>query len=100
MDSTNEPVAWMREENDLISLSISEETGNNWIPLYTHPVKELTNAKIMDIGDKYLVSAFVPYEALQFARAILLEAQKADKIESLGTINIGGVHFRNGKEVK
>lgn len=32
--------------------------------------------------------------------AILRKAQEADKIESLGTVNIGGVHFRNGKEVK
>ena len=37
---------------------------------------------------------------VNFARAILRKAQEADKIESLGTVNIGGVHFRNGKEVK
>ena len=30
----------------------------------------------------------------------LRKAQEADKIKSLGTVNIGGVHYRNGKEVK
>ena len=39
-------------------------------------VKELTNMEIMDIGDKYLVSAFIPSEALEFARAILRKAQE------------------------
>ena len=37
---------------------------------------------------------------IDVGRAILRKAQEADKIESLGTINIGGVHYRNGKEVK
>ena len=31
------------------------------------------------------------------SRAILRKAQESDKVESLGTINIGGVNFRNGK---
>jgi hypothetical protein len=31
------------------------------------------------------------------ALAILRKAQEADKVESLGPINIGGVNFRNGK---
>ena len=63
---------------------------------YTHPVKELTDEEITAIWQ----TDECYQKAQAFARAILRKAQEADKIESLGTVNIGGVHFRNGKEVK
>jgi hypothetical protein len=56
----------------------------------------LTNKFVKDQGRYASTNLFY----IEFARAILKKAQEADKIESLGTVNIGGVHFRNGKEVK
>ena len=58
-------------------------------------VKELTDGEIKELAHQHRWNGDV-----DFARAILRKAQEADKIESLGTVNIGGVHFRNGKEVK
>ena len=89
----SEPVAWMSVElNGRTVLATYEfETA---IPLYTHPVKELTDEKIDAVWFSY------KGDIKDFARAILRKVQEADKIESLGTVNIGGVHFRNGKEVK
>ena len=70
----------------------------------TNPVKELTDEEIEDecrkawgLHDQDQLNL---EEVFKFARAILRKVQEADKIESLGTVNIGGVHFRNGKEVK
>ena len=111
----NEPVAW------IIDAKMTDcddnfiwNTGNypdwqvkDWIPLYTHPVKEqLTDEEIADMvcsGEYWELSeeqVIIAVHFDKFARAILRKVQEADKIESLGTVNIGGVHYRNGKEVK
>ena len=82
----NKPVAWMTEEA-LKSLSIpflsqvtlmtalkaSQVDGFN-IPLYTHPVKELTDEEIEECywGDGYPDN---PRHPKEFARAILRKAQ-------------------------
>ena len=100
----NEPVAWMQvhyKDNKPTKFSLVQ-TWENDIPLYTHPVKELTDEEIL-ISAQYngiRASEILDEYVIDFARAILRKAQEADKIESLGTVNIGGVHFRNGKEVK
>ena len=65
----NKPVAWMDENENVIF-------EKNWaypIPLYTHPVKELTDAEI--------VSLYKETEAdnggiREFAKAILRKAQE------------------------
>ena len=97
----NEPVAWMEiEEGGITEYKVwREPVSSKSIPLYTHPVKELTDEEILEIGencDNYWDNC----DLIDFARAILHKTQESDKIESLGTVNIGGVHFRNGKEVK
>ena len=61
-------------------------------------MRELTDEEIMDIWNSLFKDFSI--DIGMFARAILRKAQEADKIESLGTVNIGGVHYRNGKEVK
>jgi len=43
--------------------------GGKWVPILEHN-KPLTSTEIMNLGDKYLRTAFVPAEALEFARAI------------------------------
>jgi hypothetical protein len=69
--------------------------------LKAHPVKELTDEEIGQIWKDCMESPYMQVSnPVGFARAILRKAQESDKIESLGTVNIGGVHFRNGKEVK
>ena len=73
--------------------------GEGRVPVYTHPA-DLTDEEILEIASPMFEDARYPSTALDFARAILRKAQESDKIESLGTVNIGGVHFRNGKEVK
>jgi len=70
----------------------------------SHPVKELSEDEIKEVADSVChdwdEDGLGHLYMVDFARAILRKAQEADKIESLGTVNIGGVHFRNGKEVK
>jgi len=73
----NEPVAWMDylEHSDVYDLNVS----GRGIPLYTHPVKELTDEEIAEIAmqcsdmDGYGHSQLKEYE---FARAILRKAQE------------------------
>ena len=103
MDTTNEPVAY-RWRSDLGYIYDIYDYGGGE-PLYTHPVKTLTDEEIITVLTNKFVKDQGRYAStnlfyIEFARAILKKAQEADKIESLGTVNIGGVHFRNGKEVK
>ena len=75
----NEPVAWMYDFNGTKAFS-TDSLGartfhQNPIPLYTHPVKELTDEEIRE----YILE--MPRHAsrdelLMFARAILRKAQE------------------------
>jgi hypothetical protein len=76
----NEPVAWARQDG-VIAFHKQKEVdsqGYKWFPLYTHPVKELTDEEIMEVykevsepfGEKRL------YEIHDFAKAILRKAQE------------------------
>jgi hypothetical protein len=77
----NEPVAWMSQGGDVTrSKDYFEEMGfKDLIPLYTHPVKELTDEEIMelwyplDLHDEAWVEDSV---LVNFARAILRKAQE------------------------
>ena len=75
-EMNNEPVAWMSQGGDVSrSKDYFEEMGfKDLIPLYTHPVKELTDEEILQFQDK------VPYtlgsDLIEFARAILRKAQE------------------------
>ena len=76
----NEPVAWMLvdEINGDYMLERQPSGDYDWIPLYTHPVKELTDEEILqqalfsfgneseNFDDSYWIG---------FARAILRKAQ-------------------------
>jgi len=66
----NEPVAWMNRLGRL-----EYEQGNGFeIPLYTHPVKELTEEKITAISKKIFkdYKNFHHYQ-IDFARAVIKE---------------------------
>ena len=74
----NEPVAWV-DPYDLERLPhydchIGSQKMKNGIPLYTHPVKELTDEEILEICD--LGEWHKDEFAIQFARAILRKAQE------------------------
>ena len=83
----NEPVAWFYaypddiEEKFLCSNSELIETmnrkGYTLTPLYTHPVKELTDEKIIAISKKIFkdYKNFHHYQ-IDFARAVIKEANE------------------------
>jgi hypothetical protein len=72
----SEPVAWMREDG-VIAFHKQKEVdsqGYKWQPLYTHPVKELTDEEINAEMLLYLNSKTMGLE--DFAKAILRKAQE------------------------
>ena len=71
---TNEPVAWMDylEHSDVYDLNVS----GRGIPLYTHPVKELTDEEIWEIVSLKWWDWEDSFDVTGFARAILRKAQE------------------------
>ena len=72
----NKPVAWMEyiqgEEWEVWFVEPTDlPKGHTYKPLYTHPVKELTDEEIMELS--YMTSDNDP---IDFARAILRKAQE------------------------
>ena len=83
MEKTNEPVAWMEtykgEPNNLDwdkNNLYCEGEFHNVVPLYTHPVKELTDEEIDNISDEipHYIDTYMGRR--MFARAILRKAQE------------------------
>jgi hypothetical protein len=77
----NEPVAWMHKTiPSWVSTFIHPETEpDEWLPLYTHPVKELTDEEIVSLYESLEyknATSNEKYDAIQFARAILRKAQE------------------------
>ena len=85
----NEPVAWAVWEGSPHDLFFTKEEADELcrlkggdaksVPLYTHPVKELTDEEIIEIGLLTTDPRFSHIESpllLEFARAILRKAQE------------------------
>ncbi len=78
----NKPVAWIntRTEDDRPFLDWEEAKNELYqaIPLYTHPVKELTDEEIKIVLDSVKFEEMVTADDLfyMFARAILRKAQE------------------------
>ena len=86
----NKPYGWHcfigkgKEEQDFLFIngkgaSKPDASWDKVIPLYTHPVKELTDEEIIEIGLLTTDPRFSHIESpllLEFARAILLKTQK------------------------
>ena len=82
----NKPVAWMalNELNGSYSTFTNDQKQRllphvsqcygKWIPLYTHPVKELTDGEIQEISHQYHYTYNPDY--VGFAKAILRKAQE------------------------
>ena len=84
----NKPVAWVTQKalDDLripliseITLRIAVKSKNTDpfnIPLYTHPVKELTDEEIHKVWDEVMKTRGQGNDLNKFARAILRKAQE------------------------
>ena len=66
----NEPVAWMDKETGQVSRVACYD-----IPLYTHPVKKLTDEEIQEIAHGFGAIGWMGDTTYEFARAILRKAQ-------------------------
>ena len=81
MNNMNKPVAWLNGNE--ICPEIGYETtitsehpkDLGWIPLYTHPVKELTDEEIDEISKEVWERPWLEVHR-KFARAILRKAQE------------------------
>lgn len=76
MDMNNEPVAWMDEDENVVF----EKCKAYPIPLYTHPVKALTDEEINQLWaesheDGIAIQQGFTTQQHYFARAILRKAQ-------------------------
>ena len=69
----NKPVAW-RKQLDTGNYLYQEDYFGDAIPLYTHPVKELTDGEIEQISHRYHYTYNPDY--VGFAKAILRKAQE------------------------
>ena len=70
----NEPVAWMSNGKEFY---VQKNYCPDFIPLYTHPVKQLTDAEIRTIQDMcHLKNVGYNNFIMRFARAILRKAQE------------------------
>lgn len=78
----NEPVAYMSsdDENDIRKYRDFKHLQHEWIPLYTHPAKTLTDEEITEVLNDENIAEYhqgnwlvLPYA---FARAILRKAQE------------------------
>ena len=65
----NKPIAWINEYDEIESFNPNNR--QDWLPLYTHPAKTLTDEEIWKLWQKHL-SDDIPV----FARAILRKAQE------------------------
>ena len=63
----NKPVAWIDTFGDVEKFNHNK--NKDWVPLYTHPVKELTDEQIEEL-------IWNTTDMKDFARAILRKAQE------------------------
>ena len=70
----NKPVAWMRLTGDRVTRITLKKVQDSDIPLYTHPVKELTDEEITEVFRDCTKDGIL--DANDFARAILRKASE------------------------
>ena len=80
----NEPVAFMcptgleykQPERDFMYNDSLYPKDKNWIPLYTHPAKTLTDEEIIEVWCVLKDTNSAEHDAKVFARAILRKANE------------------------
>jgi hypothetical protein len=73
----NEPVAWTDGKGNYFDKR-SFFPVDDLIPLYTHPVKKLTDKEIKSVWKKMVCPVHITKSELDFAKAILRKAKKND----------------------
>ena len=73
----NEPVAWQHKVAESWVTTTKDGDDDEWIPLYTHPSKDITDEEIIEVWDK-MCSIVLDNDKniTEFARAILRKAQE------------------------
>ena len=69
----NEPVAWMSNGKEFY---VQKNYCPDFIPLYAHPVKELTDEEIQEVAHGFGAIGWMGDTTYEFARAILRKAQE------------------------
>jgi hypothetical protein len=69
----NEPVAWMSNGKEFY---VQKNYCPDFIPLYTHPAKTLTDEEIIEIGNAVTNLIDSNEGWIEFARAILKKASE------------------------
>ncbi len=69
----NEPVAWMSNGKEFY---VQKNYCPDFIPLYTHPAKTLTDEEITEIFDTTFEVRDYQDSFIKFAKAILRKAQE------------------------
>lgn len=76
----NKPVAWIGKEELQFGFTNTRVTNEkeSWddIPLYTHPVKELTDEEIQEVIRKHWNKEYGNRNMLTLCKAVLKEASK------------------------
>ena len=72
-EMNNEPVAWMSNGKEFY---VQKNYCPDFIPLYTHPVKELTDEEIQEVAHGFGAIGWMGDTTYEFARAILRKAQE------------------------
>jgi len=74
---TNEPVAWINKEDGNLFVDWDKnEYAQEHFPLYTHPVKEITDEEINYEFDEFVWTGNKRADFELIARAILRKAQE------------------------
>jgi hypothetical protein len=71
----NEPVAWTNGKGNYFDKNSFFPVAD-LIPLYTHPVKELTDEEIQELAEYHGIDSLYETGRLDFAKAILRKAQE------------------------
>ena len=78
----NEPVAIRYDFDGYGYKYMDSGSGSDWQtrvigePLYTHPMRELTDEEILEIASPMFVDVRYPSTALEFARELLKKARE------------------------
>jgi hypothetical protein len=70
----NKPIAWINEYDEIESFN--PDKRQEWIPLYTHPAKTLTDEEIEELAEYHGIDSLYETGRLDFAKAILRKAVK------------------------
>ena len=68
-------VSFLQTQEQVESFLKNTDTAGKVLPVYTHPMRQLTDEEILEIASPMFVDVRYPSTALEFARAILKKAR-------------------------